>query len=252
MVSTCLRGRSLLGACLEKTQRKRRSQPEEIPPHHLMSHCVTSLLPPFQLALGVILCPNVAWSGAALQRKMRGTIYNPSVQIFTQRDESTCVGQKKSPVPGTRSLAEPYTAMSGVRQRSGANKGAGGTGRDGWKRGEWKGWPAVQAQRWKPEERGQMDRQALWFGASKKVEGDFRAVAAASKAAGGRGSDTRCQTPRRSITKRQRVQLAASFSRKGSVCWHDSRGNSHREQDVPVRCSRSLQWGSKPKRRSTS
>lgn len=143
MVSRCLRGSSLLGACLEKTQRRRRSQPVDVPPHHVMSHCVTSLPPPHSkshsLSFFALMWPEV---------EQRGTICNPSVQIFTQRDESTWRWPKKeSPVPGSPSLAEPYTAMSAVRRRSG--------GKDEREENE-----KVRAERWKPEERGQTDRQA--------------------------------------------------------------------------------------------
>lgn len=174
MVSTCFRGRSLLGACLEKTQKKRRSQPvDTTPPKKKKSHRIVLchivsprfFPPPLQVTLGVILCPNVAWSGAALHLKMRGTIYNPSVQIFTQRDKSTRAGRpkKESPVPGTvfaRRAIYSYDRSRGEEaSQRGRWRGRWEERREGWKRGEWKGWP-VRAERRKPEERGQMDRRA--------------------------------------------------------------------------------------------
>lgn len=46
---------------------------------------------------------------------MRGTIYNPSVQIFTQRDKSASISQERRAPSVELSFSTPYTAMDGER-----------------------------------------------------------------------------------------------------------------------------------------
>lgn len=90
MVSRCLRGSSLLGACLEKTEREREDHNLWTFHHIMLCHIVSPHFSPYSkshsLSFFALMWPEV---------EQRGTICNPSVQIFTQRDESTCVGQKK-------------------------------------------------------------------------------------------------------------------------------------------------------------
>lgn len=129
MVSTCLRARSLLGACLEKTERKRRSEPADLPKkktkkptmscYVMLCHITSS---PFQVTLSVILCPNVAWSRVELHLEMRGTIHNPSVQIFTQRDKLTCISQKQRESGPWNSLFYRAIYSYDQRQREGSSQ----------------------------------------------------------------------------------------------------------------------------------
>lgn len=143
---------------------------------------------------------------------MRGTIYNPFVQIFTQRDKSTRGGQKKRvPSLGLSSLAEPYTAMTGVRERKPAN--GGGVG-DGGRRGgkdEREGNEKVGRFRLRDGNQKKEDRWTgglWWF-----KKGDFRAVAAALRGGRGHGFDTRrrCRTPSPSI---KRAPSGGAFNRQ--------------------------------------
>lgn len=45
---------------------------------------------------------------------MRGTVYNPSVQIFTQRDKSTSISQDRRDHPR---ISVPYTAKDKEREK---------------------------------------------------------------------------------------------------------------------------------------
>lgn len=133
MVSRCLRGSSLLGACGQKTQRNRRSA------HHLTSRCVTLLHPSFQVPLGVILCPNVARSGAAWDRPSG----IPPRKYLHSETSGLALAKNRESRPGTLSLAEPYTAMSEGAEDGGAEEWRSGGGRDE---------RNAQAQRWRQEE----------------------------------------------------------------------------------------------------
>lgn len=93
MVSTCLRGRSLLGACLEKTEENKGRQISTcssseshrcgmsgcITLHHLLSLHV-------QAPLSTIPCPNVAWSRARPHLECVGpSIIPPAANIYTKQ-----------------------------------------------------------------------------------------------------------------------------------------------------------------------
>lgn len=108
MVSTCLWGRSLLGACLEKTEENKGgkiSTCSNSKTHHCgMSFCITLhhlLSFHVQAPLSTIPCPNVALEQSAAPPWMRGTIYNPSVQIFTQNRQVSLQKPKAESICGT-------------------------------------------------------------------------------------------------------------------------------------------------------
>lgn len=123
MVSTCLTGRSLLCACSGKTERKRGgkiSTCNTSRTHHCVMSCGVTLHHPLscyvQAMLCTIPCPNVGLEHSGAPPWICGTIYNPSLQIFTQRDKSTCTSQEQSPSVEL-SFPEPYTAMTRESQR---------------------------------------------------------------------------------------------------------------------------------------
>lgn len=108
MVSTCLRGRSLLGACLEKTEenkggkistcssseRHRCGMSACITLHHLLSFHV-------QAPLSTIPCPNVAWSRVQPHLECVGPSIIPPLQIFTQNRQVSLQKPKAESICGT-------------------------------------------------------------------------------------------------------------------------------------------------------
>lgn len=138
MVSTCFRGRSPLGACLEKTQKKRRSQPvdttplkKKIPPYRVMSHCVTSLLPPHSKSHSVsffaLMWPEV--ERCSTSKCVGPSIIPPCKYLHKETSPLAPAGQKKkSPVPGT--VFARRAIYSYDRSR----------GEEASQRGRWRGW----------------------------------------------------------------------------------------------------------------
>lgn len=86
--------------------------------------------------------------------------------------------KKESPVPGTLSVRRAIyrydRSRRGEASQAGEQEGEVGGEERGMKEKENEKVGRVQAERWKPKERGQMDRRL-----KKKGGGDFRAVAAA-------------------------------------------------------------------------
>lgn len=153
----------------EKIRTCRPPPPKKIPPCHVMSCCVTSLHLPSKshlVSFFALMWLEAEWSSTF---EMRGTIRNPSVQIFTQRDKSTCIRQKQreGPVPGTHSFTEPYTAMTGDRERDRANSRK-GAGEGKWIEEKDKREENEKVRRFRLRDRNQkkrrhMDTEARWY-----------------------------------------------------------------------------------------
>lgn len=121
MVSTCLWGRSPLGACLEKTEENKGgkiSTCRDSKTHHCgMSFCITLhhlLSFHVQAPLSTIPCPNVAWSRVQPHLECVGPSIIPPCKYLHKIDKSLCKSQKQSPSVEL-SFPEPYTAMTRER-----------------------------------------------------------------------------------------------------------------------------------------
>lgn len=104
MVSTCFRGRSLLGACLEKTEKNKGgkiSTCSNSKTHHFGMSCCITLHHLFsfhvQAPLSTIPCPNVAWSRVQPHLECVGPSIIPPCKYLHKIDKSLCNSQKQSP-----------------------------------------------------------------------------------------------------------------------------------------------------------
>lgn len=148
---------------------------------HILSPCFFHDSKSHSVSFFALMWPEVERCSTS---KCVGPFIIPPCKYLHKETSRLVLAKKESPFPGTLSCAEPYTAMSRVRQRSRANQAVGGEARrEGWKSVEWKGWP-VQAGRWKPEERGQMNRRVRWFkkGWGRLQSGRLRATALTHRA----------------------------------------------------------------------
>lgn len=118
MVSTCLRGRSLLGACLEKTEENKGGvRTCSISKTHRFSMSLPHLLSFYVQALSTIPCPNVAWSRVEPHLGSVGPSIIPLCKYLHKIDKSPCNSQKESPSMEL-SFPKPYTAMTRERGSS--------------------------------------------------------------------------------------------------------------------------------------
>lgn len=97
MVSTCLRGRSLLGACLEKTEENKGGvRTCSISKTHCFGMSLPHLLSLYvQATLSTIPCPNVAWSRVAPHLGCVGPSIIPLCKYLHKIDKSPCNSQKR-------------------------------------------------------------------------------------------------------------------------------------------------------------
>lgn len=111
MVSTCLSGRSLPGACAQNTKRTHGQDtsyrfPCFVTSRHQLGSLHTDLLWPRSAPFFALMWPAAAlWTGAP--PRTCGTIYNPSEQIFRQRDSSASISQEPRVRPWSW-LLTPY------------------------------------------------------------------------------------------------------------------------------------------------
>lgn len=118
MVSTCLRGRSLLGACSETTKTDKRwaryllmhftSQTVDFTTCYVVSSAVKA-------TLRAILCPNVAWSGAGLHLECVGPSIIPLCKYLHKETSLLPFAKTRESSWGTLSM--PYTVMGRERVR---------------------------------------------------------------------------------------------------------------------------------------
>lgn len=187
----------------------------KIPPYRVMSHCVTSLLPPHSKSHSVsffaLMWPEV--ERRSTSKCVGPSIIPPCKYLHKETSPLAPAGQKKRvPSLGLSSLAEPYTAMTGVGERKPANRGGGG---DGGRRGE-------KDEREENEKVGRFglregnqkkeDRWTggLWWFKRATSEQSLPLCEAADR---GHGFDTRrrCRTPSPSI---KRAPNGRAFSRR--------------------------------------
>lgn len=136
MVSTCLRARSLLGACSEKTERKRKSEPADLqkktPPCHVMSCCVTSLhlsSKSHLVSFFALMWLEAEWSSTS---KCVGPSIIPLCKYL---HKETCISQKQRGSGPWNSLFYRAIYSYDQRQREGSSQQQeGGGGASGWKR----------------------------------------------------------------------------------------------------------------------
>lgn len=144
MVSTCLRGRSLLGACSEKTEKqKARSVPAahctSAKTHHCVSCCVTSrhLFSCYvQATLSTILCPNVAWSRVGLHLECVGPSIIPLCKYLHKETSLLALAKSRESNPWN-SLFQSHIQLWPEREMikpAETEGGGGGGGERGQKR----------------------------------------------------------------------------------------------------------------------
>lgn len=169
MVSTCLRGRSLLGACSEKTEKqKARSVPAahctSAKTHHRVSCCVTSrhLFSCYvQATLSTILCPNVAWSRVGLHLECVGPSIIPLCKYLHKETSLLALAKSRESNPWN-SLFQSHIQLWPEREMIKPAETEGGGEKKGTEEKDKRRRNEKDRQDRLREKRRQMDRQAWW------------------------------------------------------------------------------------------
>lgn len=129
MVSTCLRGRSLLGACLEKTEENKgeiSTCNNSKKPRAVLCHVASHLLSFYvQATLSTIPCPNEAWSREEPHLECVGPSIIPLGKYLHKIDKPLCNSQKQSPWNSQSRAIYSYDQGEGMEPRERKADGGG-------------------------------------------------------------------------------------------------------------------------------